>query len=56
MELLEEHFTSDLLGPALVVVDSPDVNSPEIQATLSALIETLDQDDAFFQPFDVRIN
>ena len=56
VELLEEHFTSGLLGPAVVVVDSPDVNSSEVQTSVATLIDIVEQDDAFFAPFDVKIN
>jgi uncharacterized membrane protein YdfJ with MMPL/SSD domain len=56
VELLEEHFTSGLLGPAVVVVDSPNVNSAEVQAYVSNLIETVGQDSSFFEPFRTRTN
>ena len=56
VELLEEHFTSGLLGPAIVVVDSPDVNSAEMQAYVSTLIDTVGQDESFFEPFKTRTN
>jgi uncharacterized membrane protein YdfJ with MMPL/SSD domain len=56
VELLEEHFTSGILGPAVVVVDSPNVNSAEVQAYVSNLIDTVGQDDSFFEPFRTRTN
>ena len=56
VELLEEHFTSGLLGPAVIVVDSPDVNSDEVQAYVSKLIETVGRDESFFEPFTTRTN
>ena len=52
LELLEDHFSSSLIVPAKVIVDAPDVNTPEIQAALAALIETVGNNDAFLGPFD----
>ena len=56
LELLEEHFTSGLAAPAMVVVDAPDVNSPGVQASVASLIESADGDDAFFGPYEVTVN
>ena len=52
LELLEDHFSSSLIVPAKVIVDAPDVNTPEIQGALAALIETVGNNDAFLGPFD----
>jgi RND superfamily putative drug exporter len=52
LELLEDHFSSSLLSPAKVIVDAQDVNSPEVQAAVAALIETVGNNDAFLGPFD----
>ena len=52
LELLEDHFSSSLILPAKVVVDAPDVNSPEILGAVAALIDAVEQSDAFLGPFD----
>jgi len=52
LELLEDHFSSSLISPAKVIVDAADINAPEIQAALAALIETVGNNDAFLGPFD----
>ncbi len=54
--LLEEHFTSGLTSPAYVVVDANDVNSTGVQAAVATLLATMEQDEAFFGPFETRIN
>ena len=56
LELLEEHFTAGLAQPAYVVVDAPDVRSPEVKASVDRLIESVDSDESFFPPFDVVSN
>ena len=56
LELLEENFAVGLTLPALVVVDAPDVNSPEVQASVTKLVERVGQDDAFFGPFQTEVN
>ena len=56
VQLLEEHFSSSLLKPALVVVDAQNVTSPEIQAGVDNLIQQLEEDDSFFPPFETRTN
>ena len=56
MRLLEEHFNVGLAQPAYVVVDASDVNSPEVQGAVDALLEQVEQDEFFFPPFNVRIN
>jgi uncharacterized membrane protein YdfJ with MMPL/SSD domain len=56
LELLEDHFSSSVIVPAKVVVDAPDVNSPEIKAAVAALIERVDGDPAFLGPFDSITN
>ena len=56
LELLEEHFTGGLAAPAYVIVDATDVNSPEVQAQVAQLMEKVEGDEAFFPPFETRIN
>jgi RND superfamily putative drug exporter len=56
VELLERHFSSSLIVPGIVVVDAPDVNSPEIQAALAQFIETAEGDPLYLGPFDVLAN
>jgi RND superfamily putative drug exporter len=52
LELLEDHFSSSLILPAKVVVDAPDVNTPEILGAVAALIKSVEENDAFLGPFD----
>ncbi|MCI0846251.1 MAG: MMPL family transporter, partial [Chloroflexi bacterium] len=52
LELLEEHFTSGLADPAFVIVDATDVNAPEVQAQVARLIASVEEDEAFFPPFE----
>ena len=54
--LLEEHFGGGLATPALVVVEAPDVNALEVQASVTRLVERVGQDDAFLGPFDTVVN
>ena len=56
LQLLEEHFNVGLAEPAYIVVDAPDVNSPEVQAELGTLLQLVQQDEAFLPPFNVRVN
>ena len=56
VELLEQHFSSSLILPALVVVDSPDVNSPEVQTALIQFIEAVQSDPSFLGPFEAQEN
>jgi len=56
LQLLEEHFNVGLAQPAYVVVDAANVRSPEVQSSLGGLLERVEQDDAFFPPFNVRAN
>ena len=56
LELLEEHFTAGLAQPAYVVVDAANVNAPDVQASVDRLIESVDNDESFFPPFDVVSN
>ena len=56
LQLLEENFTSGLAAPAYVVVDASDVNSANVQASVSSLIAALEPDDAFSPPFDIQVN
>ena len=56
LELLEEHFTSSIAAPAIVVVDVPDVSSPKIQASVDELVGRVEQDSDFFAPFEIKVN
>ena len=56
VELLEDHFSSSLIVPARVVVDAPDVHSPEVQAAVESMIERLEEHDSFLGPFDIRVS
>ena len=54
--LFEEHFSSSITRPALVVVDAPNVRSPQVEAATASFIERLDQSDQFFGPFEPQVN
>ena len=54
--LLEEHFSGALATPAMVVVDAPDLNAPEVQASVARLVERVGQDSAFLGPFETVEN
>ena len=56
LEILEEYFTSGLTQPALVVVDHPDVNSPEVQDSVSKLVNGARDNELFFEPFETFVN
>ena len=56
LQLLEENFTSGLAAPAYVIVDAPDVNSANVQASVARLVEAVARDDAFSPPFDIQVN
>ena len=56
VQLLEEHFSGGLATPGLVVVDAPDVTAPEVQASVTRLIQQVGQDDAFLGPFETVVN
>ena len=56
VELLEEHFTLGLAQPALVVVDHPDVTSPEVQSGVSALLRLVEENEAFVGPFEIGVS
>ena len=56
LRLLEEHFNVGLANPAYVVVEASDVNSAEVQAGVDSLLQQVEQDQAFFPPFNVRMN
>ena len=56
LEILEENFTSGLTQPALVVVDHPDVNSPEVQDSVSKLVNGARDNELFFEPFETFVN
>ncbi len=54
--LLEEHFSGGLATPVLVVVDAPDVTTPEVQASVARLVERVGRDSAFIGPFETVVN
>ena len=54
--LLEEQFGGGLAAPAMVVVDAPDLTSPEVQASVARLVERVGQDSAFVGPFETVVN
>ena len=56
VELLEEYFSSSLIRPARVVVDAPDVRTPEVEAAVARFTQRLEQDDAYLGPFDIRVS
>ena len=56
LQLLEDHFSSSLTRPAWIVIDAPNVNSPDVEAATTKLIETLDSDTSFFGPFETQVN
>ena len=56
LELLEDNFSAGLAAPALMVVDAADVNSPEVQASVARLIDRVENDEAFFGPFEATAN
>ena len=56
VELLEQHFSSSLIRPARVVIDAPDVNSPEIQGAVDRFMQKIGDDDAFLGPFPTRVS
>ena len=54
--LLEENFTIGLSAPANIVVDAPDVNSPDVQNAVATLIQSVSQEDGYSAPFVTTIN
>ncbi len=56
LQLLEENFPSGLAAPAYVVVDASDVNSANVQASVTRLVEALELDEDFSPPFEVKVN
>ena len=56
MELLERHFSSSLIQPARVVIDAPNVRSPEVQGGVDDFLARVDQSDAFLGPFTIAVN
>ena len=56
VELLEEHFSSSLIKPARVVVDAPDVHSPEVEAAVASFMQRIEQDDSYFGPFSTKVS
>ena len=51
VELIEEHFATGVLEPAVVVIADDDVLSGDIAGRVSELIRTVGNDDAFVGPF-----
>lgn len=60
LELLEQHFGGLAELSALYMIMDPgengNVNTPEIQNSVTSLIETVGQDDAFMPPFNTQAN
>ncbi len=56
VQLLEQHFSSSLIVPAKVVIDSPNVESPEVQSAVDDFIGRVRQNDAFLGPFDTIVS
>ena len=56
VQLLEENFNGSFPAPAYVVVDALDVNSANVQASVTELIEAVERDDAFSPPFAIQVN
>ena len=56
VRLLEENFSGGLATPAMVVVDAPDLTSPEVQASVARLVERVGQNSAFLGPFETVVN
>ena len=56
LQLLEEHFTSSLTQPALIAIDAADVRSPQVQRAVDALMARLEEEDAFFPPFETNVS
>ena len=54
--LLEQHFSSSLIVPAKVVIDSPNVESLEIQSAVDTFIGRVEGNDAFLGPFDTIVS
>ena len=56
VEMFEEHFAAGVLAPAVVVVDAADVSEAGVQTAVGNLIDTVDADESFVGPFDIRTN
>ena len=56
VELLERHFSSSLLEPATVVIDAPDVQSPEVRGGVDVFLALVDRNDAFLGPINIAVN
>ena len=56
IELLERHFSSSLILPARVVIDAPNVRSPEMQDGVEDFLARVDESDAFLGPFSIAVN
>ena len=56
VRLLEENFSGGLAAPALVVVEAPDLTAPKVQASVTGLVQLVEQDDAFLGPFETVVN
>ena len=56
VELLERHFSSSLLLPAKVVIDTPNVRSPEVQGGVDDFLARVAENDSFLGPFGIAVN
>ena len=56
LQLLEEHFAAGLATPAYVIVDPSDGDVDSVQGSVTRLIDSLEQDAAFIEPFRVNAN
>jgi RND superfamily putative drug exporter len=45
--ILDEHFSAGLMAPTQIVIDTADVNAPEVDSSTQRLLATLATDDAF---------
>jgi RND superfamily putative drug exporter len=54
--LLEEHFTGGLADPAYLVVDAPDVTTPEVQAAVAQFVEAVSRNSAFYPAAEPMVN
>jgi uncharacterized membrane protein YdfJ with MMPL/SSD domain len=55
-KMLEEHFTAGLTQPAWIVVDAADVDAPDVQAAVAALIDAVGAERAYSAPFETNTN
>ncbi len=54
-EILNTEFSAGVLAPTRIVVDAPDVTTPEIEATIDRLVKRLGEDGTFGVP-SVQVN